>query len=496
MNKTLRKPKIKRKFRLIVLSTVLVLVLLVSTRIIVFGLLKRHTKLYNDALTLLILADQHYNFISTLKSELLSNKPITVNPSADECNFGKFLKKDTANIIKLAPSFKPQLKTLDSLHKLLHYDVIKIKHIIKSDPNYGYGLAMNYFSNHTLPIFLRFYAQVQTIDNHLKKLAKNIWTKAQIINGVFLALLILLLTGIIVWSAILYSSIYRSIEKVSEFSRQLIAGNLFPKIDIKEDDELGVSLMLMISAVNIMAGHLSKVIDFTNQVLSISEQLSTSAEKMAHRAQEQASATEELSTLMEQMQALTEQNAVRAEQSRNFSNLSTQHVNHAEERIKALAEVIKVISERITIIDEIAAKIDILAINASIVASRAGKYGREFSVIAEQIRNLAISTQKAANEIINMISIGVKASDIAIEKSSEVFNLLDKVMNFIDEIYTSAKEQSDGVSSVTKSVSKLSNIAQQNAEVAEQLASTAEELNRQSSNLRKHLQFFKLKKNQ
>ncbi|MFM5881492.1 PAS domain-containing methyl-accepting chemotaxis protein [Aeromonas sanarellii] len=73
--------------------------------------------------------------------------------------------------------------------------------------------------------------------------------------------------------------------------------------------------------------------------------------------------------------------------------------------ITTLATQCRAIDGILDVINSIANQTNLLALNAAIEAARAGEAGRGFSVVADEIRTLAIKTQTSTGEIQKMISL-------------------------------------------------------------------------------------------
>lgn len=122
------------------------------------------------------------------------------------------------------------------------------------------------------------------------------------------------------------------------------------------------------------------------------------------------------------------------------------------------------ISKVIAIIEKISNQTDLLALNASIEAERAGDAGKGFAIVADQVRNLAIQTERATKEISGVIKeITGEGKEIVKEieydsehtthtkkQFNEMKKLLEEIMRKIEESSLNVEEILLGTSHVGK----------------------------------------------
>ncbi|KIN34765.1 hypothetical protein B4073_3125 [Bacillus subtilis] len=306
-------------------------------------------------------------------------------------------------------------------------------------------------------------------------------------------------------------SITKPLRRIVASAEKISEGDLTETIEINSKDELGV----LSESFNHMAHSLRSLIhgikDSVEHAASSSEELTASADQTSRATEHITMAIEQFSngseSQSEKIETTTEQinemndglaelaraAAVITETSADSTEVSSKgetlvqktasQMNTIDHSVKAAEQVVKgleIKSKDITnilrVINGIADQTNLLALNAAIEAARAGEYGRGFSVVAEEVRKLAVQSADSAKEIESLISEIVKEIHTSLNVLQSVNKEVETGLVMTDETKQSFKH----ISQMTNQIaSELQNM---NATV-EELSAGAQEISAASNDI-------------
>lgn len=330
----------------------------------------------------------------------------------------------------------------------------------------------------------------------------------------------------------MFLSITQSVAALGEGAQRIAAGNLGHRIRLDSRDELaGVA-----ERFNAMASSFDTIIGTVQasvrEATHAAAALRQSADAVAQGSTQQNEAAANMAATVQQVTVGIGEIARLAGEADKMASNSGQVSGRGEEIVTRTVTEIERISEAVSqssqVIDElsnnseaigaivatikeIAEQTHLLALNAAIEAARAGESGRGFAVVADEVGKLADRTNKATQEITEMIqsiqfgtgeaivamqkgvgrvSDGVAMTRRAGEAMHQIHEASRQVVQFVGEISDAMREQAATSTEISRNVEQVAQMAEANHAVVGETAATTRALEQLAARLDSEMQRF------
>jgi methyl-accepting chemotaxis protein len=285
---------------------------------------------------------------------------------------------------------------------------------------------------------------------------------------------------------------------------------------------IGISVVIAVLLSRALGRQIGSAV---GHVQSSAAELQASANQQASGAKEQATAMSEITTTISELLATSRQIAESAQrvaqigqqtqasarsgegqvdQARELMGSTRRQVDLIVSHMLDLGKKSQQIGAVLDIVSELAEQTNILAINATIEAAGAGESGRRFSVVADEIRDLADRVAGSTKEIRALIDdvrgavnttvmateTGAKAVDAGIRQFGDVAQAFQQIAGLVAstteasrEIELSTKQQTSAVEQVNIATADVAQATRENEVSAKQTLDTVSQLAHLSTDL-------------
>jgi methyl-accepting chemotaxis protein len=121
------------------------------------------------------------------------------------------------------------------------------------------------------------------------------------------------------------------------------------------------------------------------------------------------------------------------------NELST-NLNTLIEKSKAIENTIRKSSEAVNLIQSISKQVNMLGLNASTESSKAGEYGKGFSVVASEMRKLSVLSGQSSREIASSLLEMQENMKYILQSINEIGKIADKQAGATRDVSTTMEE--------------------------------------------------------
>jgi methyl-accepting chemotaxis protein len=148
--------------------------------------------------------------------------------------------------------------------------------------------------------------------------------------------------------------------------------------------------------------------DAAGQIAQSGDEMRRAAGRLDEAARSRAALADELETAVlgvsEQVATAATEMGATANGLADFARQAVTEAERGVETVSSLRSASEQIRHAVDLINSVASQTRLLALNATIEAARAGEAGRGFSVVADEVKNLANETSGSSGEILGQVN--------------------------------------------------------------------------------------------
>lgn len=315
-----------------------------------------------------------------------------------------------------------------------------------------------------------------------------------------------------------------TVQEYVAYMTKVEQGNLADRLSLegdghRPDDPLLILGHQLNQTTNSLQGMIAGIHEAASNLGSAAAEILAAATQQVSGANEQSAAISQTTATVEEVKTISEQSTERAQavvdtsqHTVEISRAGRQAVEDTiasmaqiKERVESIAENILALSEQtqqigeiITTVGDIATQSNMLALNASVEAARAGEHGKGFTVVAQEVRNLAEQSQQATAQVRSiLLSIqdginttvmateeGIKVVDSGVQLVAQASEAIEQLADVIDEsaqmsmqMMAGGRQQASGVEQIAVAMQNINQVTVQGLASTQQAEKAAQDLN-------------------
>ncbi|SFD08011.1 methyl-accepting chemotaxis protein [Thiohalospira halophila DSM 15071] len=535
------KPTIGRKLALAFGSITLVLILVGIVAWATLGTMDRKQGHANELLDQTLFQAEkeidHLAWSNELANSLIRREPFSGELDPEQCAFGQWYQDFAESDLyaRLPDAYHGHFEALNAPHRALHNSAREIRDLEQAG---RYVEAESVYTEETqkhLGELRGTFGELQKVLLEEEKAAvasanEQANTARQVILGGILLAALLAAGLTVLMTRQVTTPVYALRTKLDH----LADGHLdTDPVEVKTHDEMAEAAR----AVNTMEASfrqlVGSVLESVQQLVQSTRRLSDLSHETLESVEEQRNETDQVATATNEMASTAEEIARNANQASDAGQEVTQSarngasqagdtrqaieelnraIGDAAERIRNVESESEAIGSVIDTINEIAGQTNLLALNAAIEAARAGESGRGFSVVAEEVRNLANRTQESTGDIqqkIEGLQQGVQSAVSTMENATEqatrgrdltgettealqsIASRIDEIEAMFSQIATATEEQTSVAEEMNQNVTRINDRASTNDNKAREVEEVSKRLAELTHSVQEQLNHFR-----
>jgi len=362
--------------------------------------------------------------------------------------------------------------------------VQKMRHLILSKGS-GYGVdAEHWFKTITTKINgLHVVESALASDFVRESQASADAAMAKFRSVILVSIGLLVLIGLL--AVTISRGITRPLKETMDLLPALAEGDLTRRTSIHTHDEIGHmsdnlarAMDNLQETIKAIAGNAQTLAGASEEMTSVSQQMGANAEETSAQADVVSGASEQINSNIqtvaagiEELSASAKEIAGNAAEAATVAETAVESASVANATIAKLDQSSSEIGEIINSITSIAQQTRLLALNATIEAARAGEAGKGFAVVANEVKDLAMETAKASDDISQKIEAIQADSKDAVSAIGQISDIITRINEFQTTIASAVEQQSGTANEIAQNVNVA---AKGSIEISQNISGVAE----------------------